>query len=855
MSILSKLKYLLLPGHRRAVDRDLREELDSLAALAESEGARSDLGNLTRAAEEGRSAWAWTWLEQLSADVGYAARTMKRNPGFTATAVLSLALGIGANTAIFSLMNGILLKSLPVNDPDSLVVLTSYSKNDKIGDFGYRDYLALREGTSTLSGLMAASSLLPINAGIGGESEAVQHKMVSGNYFGVLGVNAVVGRTIRPEEEDQQVAVMGYRWWKRSFGGSPSVVGMKIDLDGVPATVIGVAPPDFLSETVGEAADVWATFSLMPAARRDSPGYTWLNLMGRLKPGAGVREASASLSLLAPQMQNRFIDRVEVTPGKLGGPGLRDTFRIPLTALMALAGVALLIACTNVSGLLLARAAGRQREIATRLAIGASRGRVVRQLLTESVSLAMLGGFLGLLFAAWGQRVLLRLVAGVGRSISIDLRPDLSVLLFTAAVSIGVGVLFGLAPALHAIRENTGEALKLNGSRPAGHRRGWGLRDALLTFQVALSMMLLVVGGLFIRTLENLKHQDLGVRAGNVLAVQLGVQRGHRPVWPRLIPELLRRVEAVPGVKSASASFNGTLANASGINGFQFEGWPATEEVQRAAANWVSPGYFETLGIPLLEGREFLPSDTAGSPRVAIINRTMAHRYVGSEHAVGRRFRINRDSYEIIGVARDGKYSDLREATPSFVYFAALQSNSDVHILEIRTAASPSAAAREIRNVVREADPGLRVVEIATLEQRIDQMVAREALVANLAGFFGGLTLVLAVVGVYGTLAYAVARRTREIGIRIALGAQFGAIAGTVMRNVLAVGAIGLACGVAGALAAGKLVGSLLFGLKATDPGTIGLAAVILGMATLAAGCIPVLRVSRIDPTIALRLE
>jgi len=855
MSILSKLKYLLLPGHRRAVDRDLREELDSLAALAESEGARSELGNLTRAAEEGRSVWTWTWLERLSADIGYAARTMRRAPGFTATAVLSLALGIGANTAIFSLTNGILLKRLPVNDPDSLVVLTSYSQNDKIGDFGYRDYLALRDGSSGLSGLMAASNLLPINAGIGGESEVVQHKMVSGNYFAVLGVNAVVGRTLRPEDEDQPVAVIGYRWWKRSFGGSPSVVGKQIDLDGMAVTVIGVAPPDFLSETVGEAADVWAAFSLMPPARRNAPGYTWLDLMGRLKPGVGVGGVSASLSLLVPQMQNRFIDRVAVESGRLGGPGLRDTFRVPLTALMAVAGVALLIACANVSGLLLARAANRQREIATRLAIGASRGRVFRQLLTESVFLAMLGGFLGLLFAAWGQRVLLKLVAAVGRTISLDLRPDLSLLVFTAAISIGVGVLFGLAPALDAIRENASEVLKRNASRLSSHGRRWGLRDALLTFQVALSMILLVIGGLFIRTLENLKNQDLGVRVSNVLGVQLDVQREHQPAWPGLMAELLRRAEAIPGVKSASASFNGTLANASGINGFQFEGQPATEEEQRAAANWVSAKYFETLGIPLVEGREFLPSDNANSQRVAIINRTMARRYFGNGHAVGRHFRINRDSYEIVGVARDGKYSDLRESTPAFVYFAALQSNSGIHVLEIRTTGSPSTAAREIRKVVRETDPGLRVVRIATLEQRIGQMLARETLVANLAGFFGGLTLVLAVVGVYGTLAYAVARRTKEIGIRIALGARLAAIAGTVMRNVLMVAAIGLACGAAAALAAGRLVGSLLFGLRPTDPVTIGLAALILGFATLAAGCIPVLRVSRMDPTIALRLE
>ncbi len=854
VSIFAKLRSLW-PAHRRALEQDMREELDALAALAESEGARSQLGNLTRAAEEGRSIWTYASLEQFAADILYAARTMKQNPGFTAIALLSLALGIGANTAVFSLMDAILLKTLPVRDPESLVVLTSYSQNEKIGDFGYPDYLALRSGTSTLSGLMAASALSPVNAGIGGQSELVQAKIVSGDYFSVLGIQAAVGRILRAEDENRLLAVISYRWWKQRFGGSASAIGRQIDLDGKPFTIVGVAPAGFLGETVGESADLWTTIALIPASTRDAPGYTWLNLMGRLKPGVNARQASLNLSLLAPLMLNRFIQRVAVEPGSLGGPGLRNTFSFPLKALMTLVIVALLIACANLAGLLLARAASRQREIATRLAMGASRGRLFRQLMTESTFLALVGGLLGLSLAAWGQRVLLNLVAGVGRAISIDLRPDPHVLLFTVAASILTGLLFGIAPALHAIRGNAGEALKITSSHISGRSGRWGLRDALMAFQVALSMVLLVVGLLFIRTLHNLKAQDLGVRPANVLTVRLDVEHGLQPAWPLLTMELLHRLRAIPGVEAVTASFNPTLENEGGIVGFHFEGQPQTPEAQHAQANWVAPGYFATLGIPLLQGREFSPSDNANSQRVVVINHAAASRYFGKKRAVHRQFVFNSQPYEIVGVARDGKYNDLRASATPFVYFAALQNASPIQSLEIRTAASPLILAGAVRDVVRDIDPRLRIVEIGTLERRIEQKLAREILVADLAGFFAGLTLVLAIIGIYGTLAYSVARQTKEIGIRIALGAPLSVVARTVMGHLLLIGAIGVAIGIVAALAAGQLVSSLLFGLDPTDPMSIGSATAILSLATIAAGSLPVLRASRVEPTVALRLE
>jgi putative ABC transport system permease protein len=852
--ILWKLRGLR-PGHRRAMEEEMRAELESLAALAQADGSRAELGSLAFAAEEGRSVWMWNWLEQFAADVRYACRAIRRNPGLTTTAVLSLALGIGANTAIFSLMNAMLLKTLPANDPARLAVLTSYSKDGRVGDFGYADYLAIRDGRGPFSGVMAASTASAAVAGIGGESEPVQRKIVSGNYFSVLQVQPAVGRAFRGDEEEQQAAVIGDRWWRQAFGGSRDAIGRQIDLDGKSFTVVGVAPPEFLSETLGESVDVWATMAAMPAVQRSSPGFTWLNLMGRLQPGVSLKQASGGLRGVVPQLQNQFIERIEVLPGGSGSSGLRDTFSAPLKVLMGVVAVVLLLACANLAGLLVARAASRQREIATRLAIGASRVRLFRQLLTESVVLAVFGGLLGLGLSLWGQQLLLNLISGAGKTISVDLRPDLPVLLFNAAISILTGLLFGVAPALHAVRRSVGDSLK-TGSGAAFGKGGLGLRGGLVSLQAALSMLLLVVGGLLVHTLQNLKNQDLGYRAANVLSVQLAPQGQETRAWPVLIADLLRRTEAIPGVQSACVSFDGSLGSTSGIRGFRFDGVPASNgEETRARSKSVSPKYFATLGIPLLAGREFSSADTETSVPVAIVNRTMARKYASGDNAVGRHFVFNGKSYEIVGVTKDARHGDLRQATPPFVYFAAQQSNSAIHALEVRTAVSPSSVTPDIRRVVREVDPRLRVVAAATLEQLIDQRLSREVLVARLAGFFAGLTLLLVILGVYGTVAYSVARRTKEIGIRMALGARPANITSVVLRRLAIAVIWGLAVGAVGAMVAARLLTFLLFGLKATDAQTLSEAAVILCAAALVAGYLPVRRALRLDPTHALRLE
>ncbi len=800
-------------------------------------------------------------LGSIWQDIRYSLRMLSKNPGFTAVAVLTLALGIGANTAIFSLIDAILLRTLPVSHPESLVVLASYSRDGRVGDFGYPDYLIMRDGNRAFSGVLAASSQERIDIGRGAETEVALRKIVSTNYFSVLGVQPFLGRVFSNEDESLQVAVISNGFWKRSFGGSPSVVGKQLDLDGLPFTIVGVAPPEFLGETVGEAPDIWATVSLMPAPRRSLPGFTWLDLMGRLRSGVHAQQASLDLRLLLPQLPDSvsrggFIDHIAMEAGERGGSGLRDSFSVPLNILMAVVAVVLLIACVNLASLQLARAATRQREIATRLALGAGRGRIVRQLVTESVLLALMGGVVGLLFAVWTERFLVSLVAGVGRAITVDLRPDIHILGFTGVISVATGVLFGLAPALQAARQGAGLGLKLNSHFLSARRRAWGLKDGLIAMQVALSVLLLVVGGLFIRTLENLKTQDLGFRAANVLSVQIGSEREYQPPWANVIVALLRRTEAIPGVDVASVSFNEILADDdSGVSGLKFDGYPPSRENQRAHANWVGPKYFETSGIPMVEGREFSLVDNSNAQRVAILNQTMARHYFGNPRAVGKRFEINKEQYEIIGVAKDAKYLDLRESNVRLVYFAALQNNSEIHSLEVRTTSSPLAVAGAVRAAVREVDPHLRIGEITTLEKRIDQKLAREFLVADFAGFFSGLTLLLVFIGIYGTLAYTVARRTNEIGIRMALGARESDVLRFVVGQGMVLAFAGLALGIVGTLGLTRFLTSLLYGVKPADTLTFVAVSFILTAVALVASYIPARRATKVDPMVALRYE
>lgn len=856
---------------RSTVDAELDEELQfhlqrtiefHIAQGCSPTDARNNalraVGGLAHVKEECRHMRKLNLFENLIQDLRYAGRTFRRSPGFTAIAVLSLALGIGANTAIFSLIDAVLLKSLPVAHPEELVVLTPVSREGKRGSgFSYPAYQLIHDANHVFSGLLAVSSLLPIDVGVGAETETAQRKIVSDNYFSLLGVRPHRGRIFQNGDDLQQVAVISHRFWTRSFGESPSVVGMQITLEGMPFTIVGVAPSEFFGESTGEAPDIWATVSLETSERRNESGFVWLDLLGRLRPGIKPQQAGAELNLIVSQTKLEIANRIAVDPGDRGLSELRDRFADPLRVLMAVVAVVLMIACANLASLLLARAATRQREIATRLAIGAGRVRLVCQLLTESVLLAILGGALGVLFAMWSGRLLVSMIVSGRRLVVLDLNPDLRVLAFAAAVSLVTGVLFGFAPALQAVRRDLGPALKLRTGTLLGHSRHWGLKDALIVGQVALSLLLLVAGGLFIGTLRNLKVQELGLRAENVLSIDLGAQRGYRPEWPSLIVRLLERTRAVPGVQAASVSFNGTLSDSSsGVGGLKIDGYvPQTPEDQRAKANWVTPGYFETTGIPLLDGRDFSMSDNNAAQKVAIVNQTLVRHYFGNARAIGRRFEFNKGAYEIIGVAKDAKYIDLREPSPRLVYFGALQRQGGIHSLEVRTAGSPLAFAGALQAAIREIDPRLRIAEVSTLGERIDRKLGREYLVADIAGFFGGLTLFLVSIGIYGTLAYTVAQRTNEIGIRMALGAEPASVMKMVLRDILLLLAAGLGTGVVAVAVCGRLVESLLFGLKPTDLTTIALAASVLTAIALTAGYLPARRASRVDPLTALRFE
>jgi predicted permease len=864
----------------RELDRELRAHLDLEAEEQRERGAETEqaryaarraFGNSTAIKEETRAMWGWTSLEQLAQDLRFAARIFYRSPAFAAVAVLSLALGIGANTAIFSLVNAILLRTLPVTQPEQLVLLSSFQRDSKVGDyFAYPDYRHYSEHTQALSGLLAATRVMPINVGLGAATTRAQAAVVSDNYFSVLGVPAQLGRMFNDQDDATPLAVISHGFWRRSFAEDSSVVGTPLTINGTTCAIAGVAPPEFFGESVGQAPDIWLPMAMHDKARfnqdmRGARYVTWLNLIGRLKPGMTLEQARAESNVLVSEIHAElgtdpnkdYLHHIEMEPGGRGLAGLRERLSAPLLVLMAVVALVLLVACTNLASLLLARAAMRQKEIATRLAIGASRGRLVRQLLTESVALALLGGAAGLLFSAWSTRLLVNMVSEGVVFLVLDLGPDVRILLFTAAVSLLTGILFGLAPVLQAVGRDVSPALKLHSRSVAsrGPRVAWS--RTLIAAQIGLSLLLLSAAGLFIRSLWNLKTLDAGFRADNVLLVEMDAQHGYKPQWDQVAARLIERAQALPGIESASVSFNGTLGESgSGVNGLEIEGYsPQSEQDQRARADWVGPKYFQTFGIPLLEGREFSAADNAGGPRVAVINQTMARYYFGEQSAIGRRVQFNQNAYEIIGVVKDAKYSDLREDTPRMLYFALLQNASAAHNFELRTAGSPLAFAPAVREMIREVDPRLNIADVTTLLGRVDRKLTRERLVADISGFFSGLTLLLAAIGIYGTLAHAVTRRTNEIGIRMALGAQRSRVIWMVLADMLPALAAGLFFGVLGILALGQLLTSMLFELQPSDPGTILLAAFVVSSAALAAGFLPARRASRVNPVVALRLE
>jgi len=832
-------------------------------------------------------------------DIVYGIRVLRKNPGFTAVAVLTLALGIGANTAIFSVIDAMILRPLPVKDPNQLFQLATVGPLMNSSHFSYPAFKPFRDENHVFSGVLAVFWLHELDATLNGQTESVDGQLVSGNFFSLLGVDVVAGRTFTADEDKEPrqnpVAVISYAYWKRRFGLDPTVVGKRVALNKTSFTIVGVTPPDFLGIWLGHPADVYVPMMMEPAFHEDKSwlndwSYHWVQVVGRLKPGVSREKALADLAVIhhealedepktdwPPQMAHQYMEgKLELVPASGGLTfDLRREFSQPLSILMAMVGLVLLIACTNVANLVLARAAARQKEIAVRLAIGAGRLRLMRQLLTESLLLALAGGAAGLLLAWWSGAALASLISPGRGQLRLDLSPDPRVLAFTGAVSLLVAILFGLAPALRATRLDLTPALKENARTVGASRSRLGLGKALVVTQVAFSLLLLFAAGLFVRTLTNLKNLDPGFSRQNVLMFSVDATKNQYKGADvaRIYQQLLERFEAVPGVRSASLASWGPITGGGGWdNEVWVEGYaPRPNEDMNVYLNAVGPRYFDTIGTPVLVGREFRPRDSGSPGKVAIINQAMARYFFGNANPIGRRFGWGKPqdagkacdegegacpaSFEIVGVVKDSKYETLRETVPRTAYVNCFQRPLGEMTFLVRSEMGPAALVPPMRREITGADKGLRIGSFSTLEEHVDQSLGHERLMATLATLFGALAVLVASVGLYGIMAYAVLRRTSEIGIRMALGAQQTDVLWMVLRETGTMVAIGLGIGIPAALASGRMISSQLFGLTAHDPGTIAVASVVLLGVALLAGYIPARRATQVDPMVALRDE
>src|SRR5512143_761538 len=819
-------------------------------------------------------------MEAVLQDIRYAVRQLARSPAFTAVAVLTLALGIGANTAIFSVIDALMLRHLPVDHPEELVTLTATRPGDADEAFSYAAYTLFREEAARFADVVAVTRSDRASIAVAGEPELVYRKSVSGNYFSALHVPAALGRTLLAEDDrspgGQPVAVLNYAYWTRRFGGDPTILGRTFTFKETAFTIVGVAPRGFFGETVGEAPDVWTPLTVQPGAPAwlwKGHSTTWLRLLARRRPGVTLAQARAVLDPLFervtdeiagetsdPQFRQQVREsRLGVANGSHGLSELRRRFSRPLGILMVVVGLVLLIACANLANLLLARAAARRREMGIRLAIGAGRLRLVRQLLAESLVLAGVGGGLAVMLANWSGAILVALPSRGPAPIPLDVGPDARVLAFTAAVALVTAIAFGLAPALRAARLDLLSAMK----EPSGGGRSTAripLGRALVIAQMALSVLLLVAAALFIKSLGKIRSIETGFEPDRVLLVKLAAPavRDSLPEAElrRLYGLLLERAKSVPGVRAASLSFSGVFSRGTWGNQITVEGQTAPPGVVlRTLANAVSPGYFQVTGIPVLRGRTFVETDDERAPRVAVVNQAFARRFFGGADPIGRRVGLvpAQDPMEIVGLVQDAKYADLREAPAPMLYVPYTQYPSQLRELEVRTAGDLVAVAAGLRRELAAVDPRLPVLDLLRMNEQIDASIAPERLIAKLSSVFGLLALALASVGLYGVMSYVVAQRTAEVGIRIALGADAGAVLRLVLRDMLPLVLGGIVIGVPAALVGGRFISSLLYGLSPRDPIAITIAIVILSAVAVVAGWLPARRATRVDPVVALR--
>jgi predicted permease len=848
------------------------------------------------------------WVEMVGRDFAYALRTLRRSRGFAAVAALTLALGIGANTAIFTLLDQVLLRLLPVKNPQQLVLLTMrgrhYGNNWGGNAISYPMYRDFQDHNEVFSGMFCR---FPNHVSMtsGGQSERVAAELVSGTYFNVLGVGTALGRAFTPEDDSvpngHPLVMLSYDFWKRRFGGDPQIVGKTVLVNNHQMTIIGVAQAGFDGVELGYSTQIFVPVMMEqqiiigPMKMLTDRRSRWVNAFGRVKPGVSQEKAKASLqpfmhSMLEMEVKEAAFrnasayDReqflkswIDVLPGSQGRASLRRELRTPLWVLMATTGMVLLIACANIANLLLARATGRQKEIAVRLAMGATRGRIVTQLLIETLSLSALGGILGLALAFWGDKALMAIyLPSESNELNISTGPDLRILLFTLAVTVVTGLIFGLAPALQSTRPDVGQTLKDQAGAVVGGGHG-RLRNALVVTQVALSLLLLIGAGLFLRSLKNLSNLGPGFPAERLVGFNIDPSlNGYTPQrLNTFYQQLTDNLGAIPGVKSVAVASMRIMENDEWDSGLTAEGYSPTkpDDHPQAYMNEIGPEYFATLGVPILAGRDFRLTDNRvikranatddfdTTPTTVIINEKFAQKFFAGRNPLGMHLGYGTDpgthtDMEIIGVVKDIKYTNLRDEIPIQAYVPYM---NDPYLsgmtIYVRTAGEVNQLISSVRAKMRELDANVSIYAMRTMDEQISNSLSTERMIASLSSVFGFVATVLAIIGLYGVMSYSVAQRTREIGIRMALGAEQGKVIGMVMREVLMLIAIGVGVGVPAALVLTRVVKSQLYGLEAHDPWTLGLATGLLAMVACAAGYLPALRASRVDPMKALRYE
>ncbi|HKV64725.1 MAG TPA: ABC transporter permease [Candidatus Acidoferrum sp.] len=852
-------------------------------------------------------------MANLWQDLRFALRILAKNPGFTFIAVLTLALGIGANTAIFSVLDSVLLRALPVAHPERLVTLSdrdshgqSFGSED--GDrslLAYSEFEYFRDHNEVFSEIFAADSQLPelevtvsdSSTRTSSQKESARVRLVSGDYFATLRVTPAAGMFFTREEDRARggapITVISYAFWKQRFGLNPLAIGKTIQIRQTSFQIVGVTPPGFFGETVGDFPDLWVPMmmqdaiypgrDLLTASKDLTNVHMWLQVMARLKPGISPEQAKASINVVfkglleskvgasnsEEQRRHDLDQRINLQQAAGGSSVLREHFGEPLKILMAMVGFVLLIACANVANLLLARGAARQREFAMRLAIGAGRARLIRQLLTEGLLIAVSGAAAGLLLAQWVDALLLRMVSGGASgppSIHLDLQPDARVLGFTLGVTLLTTVLFALIPSLSSTRLNLTPLLKSTpggGSREGSHRR-FPAGKILVVIQVALSVILLVSAGLFVRSLSKLGKVNLGYNRENLLIFRVDAGPGgyKGAAIPRFQLDLLTKIAAIPGLRGVTVSKDGLFSGSESADPIAVEGYtPKPGDEMHSRMDHVGPGYFSTLGIPILMGREIETQDAPGTIRAGVINQAFVRRFFANTNPIGKHVRDiypgNPAEMVVVGVVADAKYNDLREKIAPRIYAPVANPmwENAAAFYEVRTFADPQTVTAALRRVVQEATPTLPPIRVHTMSSLVDDSLQSDRFIEQLAGAFSLLALLLAAIGLYGLMAYTVSRRTRDIGIRLALGAEQGNVLWLVLRETLVLVLAGIAIGVPFALGGTQLMHRFLFGLGFADPIAILFAATLLTIVAAFAGFLPAWRASKVDPMVALRYE